>query len=259
MKTIASLFVLGCLLGTTLPAWAQPSKKPIYLIDVVDNQDLPGIKNRFERVKQQLMGHFGNRRQVQEKPGMGETEQEFIIVPVMKDRTNEFWVYLEFFSPSMHETPLDQRVERYVRLDRDTIRMEVYYLKEPKRWVNEWKKTIPCEGLTREDLVRDPACDLLMVYNEDKSNTYTTLIPEDVECSLKVAQGKSKYVLLWFELSDKGYNMQFRFYDKDKQLVHEGHVLEFDRLDWHSKDYINYAPGVKPPKTPKQPAKKEDS
>lgn len=250
MKPIALfILLLGLSLGTTIQA--QKVKKPIYFTDIVDNDKLHEVTNRFDRFKQQIMGHFSNRRQVEANPGLGEKVQEFIIVPIFKERTSEFWIYLEFFSPSMMDAPLDQRVERYVKLNRDTIRMEVYYLKDPAKWINTWKTAEPCKGITRDDLVRDASCDLLIAYNEDKPQTHTTVPPTDIDCSLKVAKGTSKYVFLWFELADKGYDMQFRFYDKDKKVIHEGHVIEFDRLDYKAKGYENYAPGVKPPKKTK--------
>lgn len=61
---------------------------------VVDVEKLPDIENKFERFRQQILGHFSNREQVGEVPSMREVEQEFIITPIFKNRPDEFWVYI---------------------------------------------------------------------------------------------------------------------------------------------------------------------
>lgn len=244
------VFLCGllCLLAGSLSLSAQKVKKPIYWTNIADNETLPEIKNRWDRFKQQIMGHFGNQRQVREQPELGEKHQEFIIIPIMQERTNEFWIYLEFFSPSMPEAPIDQRVEQYVRVNRDSIRMEVYYLKNPTKYINEWKKPNPFEKFSKDELIRDETCDLYIVGKEGNPNEYVTIMPEGdaLNCRLKNAIGASQYITLWFDLSDKGYKMRFLFYDKDKKLVNQGNIIDFDRLDYRDKDYINYAPNVKP-------------
>lgn len=247
MRYLTFLCMLGLLAADS---FAQKGNKPIYLQHVADNSELPEIKNKFDRFKQQIMGHFGNARQVREKPEMGEKHQEFIIIPIFQDRPNEFWIYLEYFSPSMHDAPIDQRVEQYVRVNRDSIRMEVYYLKEPEKYINEWKKPNPFENLTKDDLTRDATCDLYILANEDEPHVYRTIAPDDINCSMRSSSGAAKYIVLWFKLTDRGYDMQFKFYDRNKKSVSDGNVVEFDRLDYNEKGYTNYAPGVKMEKKP---------
>lgn len=225
---------------------------------IADNKELPAIKNKFDRFKQQIMGHFGNQRQVAERPEMGEKHQEFIIVPIFQERPNEFWVYLEYFSPAMHEAPIDQRIEQYVRLNRDSILMEVYYLKDPQKYINEWKKANPFKELTKEGLIRDETCDLIIIINEEVPYSYYTIPPDDITCMLRDSKSAAQYNVLWFSLNDRGYDMQFRFYDINKEPVTQGNIIEFDRLNYRSSDYVNYAPGIKAGKKAKIAKSKEE-
>jgi len=230
-----SIFLMGC-----------PSKKtskPKYLKETVDVEDLSKIENKFERFRQQILGHFSNRDQVKNEPDMNEPEQEFIITPIFDSRPDEFWIYMEFFSPNLIESPIDQRIEQYRRIHRDTFIQEVYYIKEPEKYINEWKKDKPFKGLSiKEDLIRDEECDLKIVPYYDKKHTFHTLPPEEVTCKMLTAQGAAKYVDLFFDLSDEGYNMRFKFYDKNKRLMRETDKrgIEFKRLDYKAKDYPRY-------------------
>lgn len=214
--------------------------KPVYLRSTVDVDKLTAIDNKFDRFKQQILGHFSNKEQVKNNPGLGEREQEFIIVPAMEDRPGEFWVYLEFFSPNLVEQPINHRVEQYVRVDRDTFRMEVYLLNEPEKYVNAWKKAKPLEGLNiKEDLTRVNNCDLFIVADE-KPHTFQTLAPEDINCELG-SQGATKYVNLYFGLSDIGYDMRFQFYDANKEILRETETgLIFKKLDYKAEGYRDY-------------------
>lgn len=217
--------------------------KPKYLEGTVDVNELSTIDNKFERFRQQIMGHFSNVEQVENGISLGEPEQEFIITPIFKNRPDEFWVYLEFFSPGLISKPIDQRIEQYKRIHRDTFVMEVYYIKEPDKYINEWKKENPFEDLSiKNDLIRDERCDLYIVPDFDKKHHFTTLPPEEVTCQMRGAQGAAKYVDLFFDLSDKGYNMRFKFYDKDKRMMRETAAtgIDFKRLNYKSKNYPRY-------------------
>jgi hypothetical protein len=217
--------------------------KPKYMDGVVENEELEKIENKFERFRQQIMGHFSNKKQVENEPVMREPEQEFIITPIFKNRPNEFWVYMEYFSPGLIDRPLDQRIEQYVRIQRDTFRMEVYYLAEPEKYINEWKKDIPFEKLSRKrDLIRDENCDLYIVPDENKRYHFNTVPPLEISCDMKGSSGSTKFVDLFFNLSDAGYNMRFKFYNQDKKLLRETNRkgINFDRLDYRDKDYPKY-------------------
>ena len=217
--------------------------KPKYMNGVIDVDELPSVESKFERFRQQIMGHFSNKEQVKKDETMGEPEQEFIITPIFKNRPNEFWIYMEYFSPGLVEKPLDQRIEQYVRIDRDTFLMEVYYLKEPELYVNEWKKQEPFKDLSiRHDLIRDDKCDLLIVPQEGERYKFKTVLPEEVVCEMRGNHGATKYVDLFFNLSDQGYNMRHKFYDRGKKVLRETDPrgIDFKRLDYKSEDYIRY-------------------
>ena len=186
------------------------------------------------------MGHFSNRFQVMEEDN-GEPIQEFIIAPIMQDRPGEFWIYMEFFSPLMIDQPLDQRIEQYVRLSRDTYRMEVYYIKEPKRFINAWKNDVFPKVNITEDLIRDEVCDLLVVHQADKPGTFRTLFPEEVTCEMLTSTTAARYSDMVYETDDYGYLMWFTFYDKDKKLLKKTKEqgLSFKRLGQNDVGYID--------------------
>lgn len=121
--------------------------------------------------------------------------------------------------------------------------MEVYYLKNPEKYVNEWKKDVPFKSLSKgKDLIRDTKCDLFIVPKKGKSYHFRTIPPTEVACDMKGNNGATKYVDLFFDLSDVGYNMRFKFYDKDKKILRETDPIgiDFKRLDYKNKEYPRY-------------------
>lgn len=224
------------------PSGGKKSRLPIYLKDTKSLEEMSQIHNKFERFKYQIIGHFSNKEQVDQTPG--EAIQEFIVAPIFRDRPDEFWVYLEFFSPLMIEKPIDQRIEQYIKIDRDSFRMEVYYLKDPEKYINEWKKSKPFPNLDiRADLIRDENCDLIIVHQQDKPGTFRTLPPSEVSCRMKSPDHSAEYVDLSFNLEDKMYQMWFTFYDRDKEIMKETAEdgLQFRRLDPAANGYDNLA------------------
>lgn len=202
-----------------------------YLKNVKTAEEIAEIYNKFDRFKYQIIGHFSNKDQV-EAGTTTEPWQEFIVMPIFQHRPGEFWVYLEFFSPELVETPLDQRIEQYTQISRDTFRMEVYYLKDPKKYINAWKNETFPETDIRKDLVRGETCDLYIAHQKDKPGTYRTIPPQEITCEMLTAQGASRYVDLEFELSDTQYLMWFHFYDIDKEHLKKSakNGLQFKRL-----------------------------
>ncbi len=233
---MTSFLLMAC------PSGGKKTRLPIYLKETKPLTEMAQIHNKFDRFKHQIIGHFSNRAQAENQAG--EITQEFIVTPILKDRPGEFWVYLEFFSPSMVEKPLDQRIEQYTQIDRDSFRMEVYYLKEPEKYINEWKKAKPFPSLNiREDLIRDENCDLIIVHQQDKPGTYRTLLPPEISCRMQGTDNFAEYVDLSFELSDDMYRMWFKFYDANQELMKatDEPGLQFKRLDPTAEGYKNLA------------------
>lgn len=203
-------------------------------------EEISKIFNKFDRLKSQLAGHFSNRQQLLEE-NSAEPPQEFVVVPIFQyDRPGEFWVYLELFSPDMKESPLDQRIEQYVQIDRDSFRQEVYYLKEPEKYINAWKKSKFPKLDIRKDLIKNPACDLTIIHQEHKKGSFKTLMPDEVTCEMLTSTTAARYVDLMYEITDEGYTMWFTFYDKSKQKLKatEGPGLSFLRLNPGDEGYI---------------------
>ena len=192
------------------------NKKLPYLAHVKSADEIGKIYNKFERLKYQVIGHFSNRQQVKEGTTK-EPWQEFIVMPIFQDRPNEFWVYLEFFSPELIDAPIDQRVEQYVQVSRDSFRMEVYYLKDPDKYINAWKMAEFPETDIRTDLTRVGPCDLIIAHQDKKPGTYKTVVPEEITCEMLTSRGAARYVDLAFELSDDQYLMWFHFYNARKR------------------------------------------
>ncbi|MGH1335938.1 MAG: chromophore lyase CpcT/CpeT [Aureispira sp.] len=231
------LLTLFCLSATNVDAQRNKPRKNRkyilpYLKDIKSAKEISEIYNKFDRFKYQIIGHFSNKEQVDAKKTT-EPWQEFIVMPIFQDRPNEFWVYLEFFSPGLLDFPIDQRVEQYVQVSRDSFRMEVYYLKNPEKYINAWKFSEFPETDIREDLVRGDGCDLIIAHQDDKPGTYKTVTPEEFTCEMLTSQGAARYVDLSFELSDEQYLMWFHFYTRKgkhlKQSAKNG--LEFKRIE----------------------------
>jgi hypothetical protein len=232
---VLGLVTVFCL-GLTTTSYAQKNKRNKkhilpYLKDIKTAEEISEIYNKFERMKYQVLGHFSNKDQVAAKTSV-EPLQEFIVMPILKDRPGEFWVYLEFFSPRLMDTPIDQRVEQYVQVTRDSFRMEVYYLKNPEKYINAWKKAKFPDLNIKKDLVRGDGCDLIIAHQDDKPGTFKTVPPEEINCEMLTADGPARYVDLEFELSDTQYLMWFHFYTAGKEHLKKSATtgLEFKRL-----------------------------
>ncbi|MCH2046324.1 MAG: chromophore lyase CpcT/CpeT [Saprospiraceae bacterium] len=219
---IVGLFLLGMIWTACkdIEGGKKKSKIPVYLRATKSVEEMSTTHNKFERMKLQILGHFSNKDQVKAAIQEGEKAepvQEFIIVPIMDDRPGEFWVYLEFFSPDLMGEPIDQRVEQYVQVDRDTFTMEVYYLKDPKRFVNAWKNEKFPKINIKEDLIRDEKCDLTIIHQDDKPGTFKTVPPDEITCEMLTSTTAARYVDLEYETDDEQYLMWFKFYDKNKK------------------------------------------
>ena len=57
------------------------------------------------------------------------------------------------------------------------IPYRINYLKEPEKYINEWRKAKPFPELNiREDLIRDENCDLIIVHQQDKPDYHHILL-----------------------------------------------------------------------------------
>lgn len=232
---VLGLVTIFCL-GLTTTSYGQKKKRGKkhilpYLKDIKTAEEISEIYNKFERMKYQVLGHFSNKDQVAAKTST-EPLQEFIVMPILKDRPGEFWVYLEFFSPRLLDAPMDQRVEQYVQVTRDSFRMEVYYLKNPEKYINAWKKAKFPDLNIKKDLVRLNHCDLIIAHQDDKPGTFKTVPPKEITCEMLTADGPARYVDLEYELSDTQYLMWFHFYTAGKEHLKQSATngLEFKRL-----------------------------
>lgn len=233
---VLGLLAIFCLSTTNVQAQRKNRKNKKYILpylkDIKSAKEISEIYNKFDRFKYQIIGHFSNKKQV-EAGTTSEPWQEFIVMPIFQDRPNEFWVYLEFFSPELIEFPIDQRIEQYVQISRDTFRMEVYYIKNPEKYINAWKFDKFPDTDIREDLVRGDGCDLIIAHQDNKPGTYRTVPPEEFTCEMLTAQGAARYVDLSFELSDNQYLMWFHFYTSKGEHLKKSakNGLEFRRVE----------------------------
>lgn len=161
-------------------------------------------------------------------------------MPIFQDCPGEFWVYLEFFSPELINAPLDQRIEQYAQVSRDSFRMEVYYLKDPKKYINAWANEDFPKTSIRNDLIRDEVCDLIIAHQKDNPGTYKTVTPDEVTCEMLTAKGASRYVDLEFELIDHQYLMWFHFYDINKKHLKKSAIsgLLFKRMEGKESNHL---------------------
>jgi len=237
--------LLLCMLGLGISnLYAQKENVPIYMQHTVNNDDLSKIENRYERFKQQNLGHFSSEIHSEE---VGDDPQEFIVIPIFQDtRPGEFWIYIEFFSPVLVNHPIEQRIQRYSRLNRDTLYAETYHFHNPENYINEWKKEIPFEHFDIEDeLFHDETCDAYMMQMMGMEYGYK-VVPVGKGCDLR-STGEARYTWAEFEITDEGYNMCVNFLNIDYEPVKEcpDGGLMFKRLDHKDKKYEALGPMIK--------------
>lgn len=233
--------ILIFIIASVLHACTSKIVKPSYLKHCVELDKMVEIENKHERFKQQVIGHFSNKRQVEQDPLITEKEQEFVVVPIFRDRPNEFWVYLEYFSPSVPEVPFEQRVQEYVRINRDTVLVRIYHLKNPEKYLNAWCKPDNniLSKLSKDELILNEGCNFVFGRDKEDKYVFNTVPFKDVACEM-TSSTSARYFNLHFQLKDEGYSIVFDFFDKDKKLLRRSSPIKFDRLNYKSKGYRDY-------------------
>jgi len=237
------LFTLFILVLGVVNLYAQKENVPIYMQHITNNDDLPKIKNRYERFKQQNLGHFSSQEHSER---IGDQHQEFIVIPIFLDsKPGEFWIYIEFFSPVMVEHPIEQRIQRYSRLNRDTLYAETFHFHNPEKYINEWNKEVPFENFDMDEICHAETCDAYMMQMLGEEYGYQ-VVPVGRGCDLR-STGEARYSWAEFEITDEGYNMCVNFLNVDYEPVKEcpDGGLMFKRLDHKDKKYEPLAEMIK--------------
>lgn len=82
----------------------------IYFQHVANNDELQKIENKYERFKHRNLGHFSCADETYLPAN--ERNQEFIVIPIFqKTKVSEFWIYIEYFSNTFPDKPIEQRLQ----------------------------------------------------------------------------------------------------------------------------------------------------
>ena len=84
------------------------------------------------------------------------------MVPIWKDRTDGYWLYVEQAAAENLAKPYRQRVYQLTRQDDSTFVSVVYTLPDPQRFAGAWKESSPLETLTPDSLVERAGCAILL-------------------------------------------------------------------------------------------------
>lgn len=237
MKKLIPLIILLCISTWTM---AQKKGTPIYLEKAIEVKKMKKLTDKLQRLYYQRIGHFSNIATAKEN---GEKEQDMIGIPILSHRGGEYWVYTEWFLRSYPENPLGHRIEHITRLDRETLVIEVYELKDPKAYYNEWKKENPFSGLHKADLIRKEGCDQKIEIVDKEKAIFQTMENTDEEmCSVSFGNG-IEYVREKFTSTDEKTTFNVYFYDAKKQFVKnlDADGLVMERMNPKQKNYINLA------------------
>lgn len=234
------LVLLAVLLCTTTWAMAQKKGIPVYLEKTMEVKQMKKLTDKLQRLYYQRLGHFSNIATAEDN---AEKEQDMIGIPIFSHRGGEYWVYTEWFLRSYPENPIGHRIEHIVRLDKETLAIEIYELKNPEAYYNEWKKEEPFSGLHKVDLVRKEGCDHKIEIVDKQKAVFRTVKKEEEEmCNVSFGNG-IEYVREKFTLTDEKTTFNVYFYDTNKKFVKnlDADGLQMERMNPKQKGYVNLA------------------
>ncbi|MCP4441118.1 MAG: hypothetical protein GY810_19510 [Aureispira sp.] len=234
------LILLVTLLCVSTWTMAQKKGTPVYLEKAMDVKNMKKLTDKLQRLYYQRIGHFSNIATAEDN---GEKEQDIIGVPIFPQRGGEYWIYTEWFLRSYPDNPLGHRIEHITRIDRETILIEAYDLKDSEAYYNEWKKAEPFSGLNKVDLIRKEACDQ-KIKIIDKQNAVFQTVDKSEEDMCNVAFGNGiEYVREKFTSTDEKSTFNVYFYDVNKKFVKDldADGLIMERLNPKRKGYVNLA------------------
>lgn len=152
----------GSLPMTAAPAAAKPATADP-AVHPSDSPALPpiGPEVAAAEVVKLLTGEFTSAAQAAADSSKEYKDIHLSIAPAWTDRTDGHWLYVEQAVATAHDRPYRQRVYHVVPGADGAVISEVWLLPgDNARFVGEYKKAKPLEGLTPQDLRRMEGCEV---------------------------------------------------------------------------------------------------
>ena len=150
--------------------FAQKDKKNAwhYLSDTKTPEEILAIENKLQRLYYIMAGEFSNEHTLGLQTKV--PHQDFITIPIWKDRKDEYWLHWGWYKHGEPERALAQGILNVSRLNRDSFQVIFYPL--PKEEENnyyslEWTKKNPFSNLKPKDLVEAEKHAYLIFERED--------------------------------------------------------------------------------------------
>jgi glycosidase len=84
------------------------------------------------------------------------------MVPIWRERTDGYWLYVEQAVATKRDRPYRQRVYHLTAQDDGTVRSDVYSIPDPLRFAGAWQDSVPLAGLIPDSLSIRPGCAVVL-------------------------------------------------------------------------------------------------
>lgn len=129
-----------------------------YLNKTMTSQEIEDTENRLKKVFNMCLGLFSNKVQARKESSPLYHSQELISVPVWPKRGGEKWLYICWLQEDRPDDPLSQEVWNFKKKDRETLEIIMYDLPNKDKYISDWRKKDPLNGLNPEDLIYNEGC-----------------------------------------------------------------------------------------------------
>ena len=120
-----------------------------------------------------MTGSFSSHEQSVEDTSFYDIRLE--MVPIWKERTDGYWLYVEQAVADYLDKPYRQRVYHLTQFDDSTLESAVYMIDEPLRFAGVWKEAEPLSGLTPDSLTLRDGCSIMLKPENDGSFSGSTV------------------------------------------------------------------------------------
>ena len=117
-------------------------------------------KDNLDVLLRLMMGSFSSQAQAEADSDYFDIRLE--MVPIWKDRSDGYWLYVEQAVATHRDEPYRQRVYHLVADGNGRIRSEVYSIPGPDRFSGAWKRPSIMDALTPDSLQIRPGCAVIL-------------------------------------------------------------------------------------------------
>lgn len=175
-------------------------------------------KNRLRKVAYMSVGRFSNVKDTTAVNNPYVQEQIIVGEPIWKNRSDAYWVHLQWALADLPEQPLADLILKYTQLAPDTIYMQLFTT--PAREPN-------FDKLSPRDLTPSSQCGYRIVRKE-KHEFF--LLHNSKYCMYSTEPSPLPYFDLKAKLSPEALFFSTRYFNKDRELKIEYKNYRYERL-----------------------------